>query len=85
MTRPAWQLSLFPARGFGLLALDELLVASDGLPSFRRSRRAALALLRRSAVGESAWLAAYARVVPVEVHEDSDEEERPCFVIGDGP
>jgi hypothetical protein len=84
MSRPM-QLSLFPARGFGLLALDELLTASDGLPSFRRSRRAALALLRRSAVGESAWLASYAHVVRIEVHEDSDDEGRPTYVIGDSP
>jgi hypothetical protein len=82
MGRPM-QLSLFPQRGFGLIALGNLLESTDGIPSFRRSRRAAMALLKRSAVGESAWLARYARAVRIEVHEDSDDEGRPAYVVGE--
>ena len=76
----AIQLSLFPLRGFGLLALGKLLEATDGLPTFRRSQRAARSLLRR---GVAPWLAAYASVVPVTIHEDSDDDGRPTYVIGE--
>ena len=80
------QLSLFPQRGFGLLALgSELLVdLSTGDPIFRRSQRAARSLLdNRKRTPQ--WVALYACVVPITIHEDSDEDGRPTYVIGDSP
>lgn len=71
------QLTLFPRRGFALLCLDELLVGPDGLPTVKRTRRAMRACLKRSAVGELAWIANYARIVSVEVHDG----ERPTYMV----
>ena len=74
-----WQLSLFPRRGFGLV-LDgsELAVnLSTGMPVIRATRAA----IRRVRLPK--WMASYARPVRVEVHSDSDDEGRPCYVVGD--
>lgn len=71
------QLTLFPRRGFALLCLDELLVGPDGLPTVKRTHRAIRSCLKRSAVGESAWIVDYTRICSVEVHDG----ETPTYVV----
>lgn len=78
--KPSYQLSLFPARGFGLLCLGELLVDHMARPAVEPTRAAAHRRLRRCARGESAWTVGYTTVVPVEVHDD--EGEAPLYIIG---
>lgn len=73
------QLSLFPLRGFALQIFGELLTGPDRLPTVKCTRRAARAIAKRSAVGESAWWADLVRIVPVEVH-DADSE-RPTYMV----
>jgi hypothetical protein len=80
-SRHTWQLSLFPHRGFGLL-LDGSELAVDhatGLPVIRATRRA----IGRVRLPE--WLAPLAQPVRIEIHNESDDEGRPCYVVGDRP
>jgi hypothetical protein len=67
MKAEAIQLSLFPARGFGLHVWGELLEDQrTGEPYFVRTKRAAR---RALATGIYPWMKPDARVVAVEVHE----------------
>src|SRR6185437_14120691 len=74
------QLGLFARRGFGFFAFGELLIDSDTrLPAVIPTRDAAETYLKANT---PAWLATYARVVPVTVQE---AEGRSTYIIGEGP